>query len=50
MKTYIETEESNLKRDAATNLRDQLLIHMLFRSVGQQAVAALTGLPNFQIK
>ena len=31
MKTYLETEESNLMGDAATNLRDRLLIHMLFR-------------------
>ena len=31
MKTYLETEEINLMGDAATNLRDWLLIHMLFR-------------------
>ncbi|MBE0414988.1 MAG: tyrosine-type recombinase/integrase [Dehalococcoidia bacterium] len=31
MKTYLETEEINLMGDAATNLRDRLLIHMLFR-------------------
>ena len=31
MKTYLEAEEINLMGDAATNLRDRLLIHMLFR-------------------
>lgn len=38
MKIYLETEESNLKGDAATNLRDRLLIHVLFQSVAQQAL------------
>ena len=31
MKTYLEPKEINLMGDAATNLRDRLLIHMLFR-------------------
>jgi len=31
MKTYLETEEINLMGDAATNLRDRLLIRLLFR-------------------
>jgi len=31
MKTYLEAEEINLMADAATNLRDRLLIHVLFR-------------------
>ncbi len=31
MKTYLEAEEINLMGDAATNLRDRLLIHILFR-------------------
>ena len=39
MKTYFETEASNLKGDAATKSRNRLLVHVLFRSVAQQAVA-----------
>ena len=31
MKTYLEAEEINLMADAATNFRDRLLIHVLFR-------------------
>jgi integrase/recombinase XerD len=30
MKTYLEPEEINRVEDAATNLRDRLLIHILF--------------------
>jgi integrase/recombinase XerD len=32
MKTYLEPEEINLLGNEATNLRDQLLIHILFRT------------------
>jgi integrase/recombinase XerD len=31
MKTYIEPEEISCMEQAATNLRDKILIHLLFR-------------------
>ena len=38
-KVYLEANQVEALEKSATNLRDRLLIHVLFRSVVQQAVA-----------